>query len=300
MDKLEIGIGAEGQIRVFAAVTTETVAEGISRHKTSPTASAAFGRVLTGTALLAASFKDFDRVTVRIDADGPVKGIVGEADSKGNVRGYVRNPAADSDVIRDRKFDVRSIVGNGMFHVMRESGFELGLRPEPYIGSVPIVSGEIAEDFANYLLKSEQIPSAVLLGVLLNNEAPFVAAAGGVMAQMMPGANEHLVTMIEDTIQNAPHLTSVVKDGARPADLVSMVMGEIPFEMKEKHEIGFNCNCSIERAEGLIAGLGEQEVASMLSEDKGAVMNCGFCNEEYAFDEEDLKSILTGLGPDPN
>ncbi len=274
------------------------VAEGVRRHQTSPTASAAFGRVLTGTALLAASLKDFDRVTVRIDANGPVKGLVGEADSAGNVRGYVRNPGADSDVIRGRKFDVRSIVGSGMLHVIRESGFELGLRQDPYVGSVPIVSGEIAEDFAHYLSSSEQIPSAVMLGVLINNEEPFVTASGGIMVQMMPGANEHLATMIEDTIQRAPHVTSVVREGAEPADLVSMALGEIPFEMIEEREICFSCTCSFERAEVLISGLGKEEVLSMLEEDKGALMNCGFCNEAYELDEENLESILSEMESD--
>jgi molecular chaperone Hsp33 len=295
MDKLEIGMGADQQVRVIAAVTTETVTEGVRRHNTSPTASAAFGRVLTGTALLAASLKEFDRLTVRIDGDGPVSSIVGEADNHGNVRGYVRNPLADSPLSPDGKFDVASIVGTGMFFVVRESGYELGLRKEPYVGSVPLVSGEIAEDFANYLLKSEQIPSAVLLGVLINNSEPFVAASGGVIVQMLPGANEHIITMIEDTIRHAPHLTSVVNEGAEPLDLIEMVLGEIPFETLEKRGLQFHCDCSFERAEVLIAGLGEDEVKSMLAEDKGAVMNCGFCNEVYRLDENQLGAILDSL-----
>lgn len=295
MDKLEIGMGADGQVRVIAAVTTETVTEGIRRHGTSPTASAAFGRVLTGTALLAASLKEFDRLTVRIDANGPIKGIVGEADQKGNVRGYVRNPAADSAITSSGKFDVSSIVGDGMFYVIRESGFDIGMRKEPYVGSVPIVSGEIAEDFAHYLLKSEQIPSAVMLGVLINNEEPFVSASGGIMIQMMPGANEHLVTMIEDTVKRAPHLTSVIKDGAAPSDLVPMVLGEIPFEMIESRDVEFQCGCSVEKAEQLISGLGKEEVESMLAEDKGAVMNCGFCREEFTLDEAQLANLLNRI-----
>ncbi|MDH3493310.1 MAG: Hsp33 family molecular chaperone HslO [Acidobacteriota bacterium] len=292
MDKLEIGIGGDGQVRVLAAITTETVTEGVRRHSTSPTASAAFGRVLTGSALLAASLKDFDRLTVRIDAEGPIRGIVGEADRAGNVRGYVRNPLADAGVTSDGKLDVRSIVGSGMFYVIRESGFDVGLRKDPYIGSVPIISGEIAEDFAHYLFRSEQIPSAVLLGVLINNQEPFVAASGGVMVQMMPGANEHLVTMIEDTIRRAPHLTSCINEGAGPSDLVSMVLGEIPFEMVDSRDVEFKCGCSPEKAETLIAGLGKDEVDSMLKEDKGAVMNCGFCREEFVFDETQLAGLL--------
>lgn len=296
MDKLEIGIGAGGQIRVISAITTETVTEGVRRHNTSPTASAAFGRVLTGTALLGASFKEFDRLTVKIDAEGPVKGIVGEADKHGNIRGYISNPLADSALTAEGKFDVSSIVGGGMFYVIRESGFDVGLAKDPYVGSVPIVSGEIAEDFAQYLLKSEQIPSAVLLGVLINNKEPFVAAAGGVMLQMLPGANDHLITMIEDSIKHAPHLTALIKEGAGPTDLVEALLGEISFEMLESREVMFKCNCSPERAFQLVAGLGAEEIRSMLAEDKGASMNCGFCNEVYAFTESDLEEMLAESG----
>ena len=179
MDRLVHGIAADGTIRLIAAITTDTVAEAIRRHETSPTASAALGRMLTGAALLGASLKEFDRLTVRIDADGPIGGIIVEANNSGEVRGYVRNPDAEIPPKPDGKFDVSGIVGNGMFYVMRESGFELGLHHEPYVGSVPITSGEIAEDFAFYLAKSEQIPLAVMLGVLLQKSSPFVTAAGG-------------------------------------------------------------------------------------------------------------------------
>jgi len=175
---------------------------------------------------------------------------------------------------------------------MRESGFELGLHREPYIGSVPITSGEIAEDFAFYLAKSEQIPSAVLLGVLLQNVDPFVTASGGVMIQMMPGVNDHIITMIEDTVARAPHLTSVVKDGATPEDLLEMTLGIIDFEILGERDVEFKCTCSPERAVSMIAALGPVEVASMLEDDKGAVMTCGFCNESYQLDEDDLKKIL--------
>ncbi len=149
------------------------------------------------------------------------------------------------------------IIGDGTFYVIRESGFELGLHREPYIGQVPIVSGEIAEDFAYYLAKSEQIPSAVLLGVLLQNSEPFVAAAGGVMIQMMPGANEHIVTMIEDTIRHAPHVTSVINEGATAEDLIKLALGVIDYEILGEREVKFECNCSFERAVSLIGSLGK-------------------------------------------
>jgi molecular chaperone Hsp33 len=292
MDKLIHGIAADGTIRVMAAITTELTAEAIRRHQTSPTVSAALGRVLTGTLLLGSSLKELDRLTVKIESKGAVEGIVAEANAEGKVRGYVKNPSAELPPKANGKFDVSGIIGEGMFYVIRESGYDIGLYREPYVGSVPIVSGEIAEDFAYYLAKSEQIPSAVLLGVLLQNHEPYVAASGGVIIQMMPGANEHIITMIEDTISHAPHVTSVIKEGATAQDLVKLTLGEIDFEVMEEREIRFDCNCSFERAVSLISSLGHEEVASMLAEDKGAKMTCGFCNEIYTLDERDLQKML--------
>lgn len=292
MDKLIHGIAADATIRFMAAITTEITTEAVRRHQTSPTVSAALGRVLTGTLLLGASLKEFDRLTVKIEAAGAVGGITAEATTDGKVRGYVKNPEAELPPKENGKFDVAGIIGEGMFYVIRESGYDLGLHREPYIGSVPITSGEIAEDFAYYLAKSEQIPSAVLLGVLLQPEEPLVRASGGVMVQILPGANEHLVTMIEDTILHAPHLTSIISEGATAEELVKMVLGEIDFEVLEEKQISFECNCSFERAVSLISSLGKAEVAAMLAEDKGAQMTCGFCNEIYTLDENDLRKML--------
>ena len=292
MDKLVRGIAADGTIRLMAAITTNTVEEAIRRHKTSPTASAALGRVLTGNLLLGSGLKDYDRLTIKVDCDGPIGGLVSESTPDGKVRGYVKNPSAESPAKNNGKFDVSGIVGNGNFYVIRESGFDLGLHKDPYVGSVPIVSGEIAEDFAYYLANSEQIPSAVLLGVLLKNSKPFVSASGGVLVQMMPGANEHIVTMIEDTIRHAPHLTSVIREGATPEDLLRLALGVIEFRVLEEKDVEFSCNCSMERAISLISALGKEEVADMLEKDNGAVMDCGFCNEKYTIDEAGLERIL--------
>ena len=292
MGKLVYGTAVGGTVRLMAAITTDITAEAIRRHETSPTVSAALGRTLTGTLMLGASLKEFDRLTVKIECDGAVGGIVAEATKNGTVRGYVKNPVAEVPPKESGKFDVSGIVGAGTFYVIRESGYDVGLYREPYIGSVPIVSGEIAEDFAYYLAKSEQIPSAVLLGVLLEPEAPFVRASGGVMIQMMPGANEHIATMIEDTIKYAPHLTTVITEGATPEDLLKLVLGVIDFEILEEREVAFACTCSFERAVSLISSLGRAEVASMLEEDKGAKMTCGFCNELYTLDEADLRKML--------
>jgi molecular chaperone Hsp33 len=292
MDTLIHGTAAGGTVRVLSAVTTGITSEAIRRHQPSPTASAALGRMLTGTLLLASTLKDFDRLTVRIECDGPVGGITTEANLSGEVRGYLKNPEADAPTRDDGKFNVGGIIGNGTFYVIREAGFDIGLHRDPYVGSVPIISGEIAEDFAYYLAKSEQIPSASLLGVLLQNTEPFVTASGGILVQMMPGANEHIITMIEDTIAHAPHLTSVIREGAGPEDLLRLALGEIDFEILERKSVSFKCNCSMERARTLVAALGRREVEAMLAEDDGAVMSCGFCSEIYQLTADDLRSIL--------
>jgi molecular chaperone Hsp33 len=237
MDRLIHGTAADGTIRVLSAVTTDVVAEAIRRHQTSPTASAALGRVLTGTLLMAATLKDFDRLSVKIDCDGTIGGIIAEATLNGTVRGYVKNPEAETPARHDGKFDVAGIIGEGTFYVIRESGFDIGLHRDPYVGSVPIVSGEVAEDFAYYLAKSEQLPSAVMLGVLLQNKEPFVMSSGGVLVQMMPGANPHLITMIEDTIAHAPHLTSIIKEGATAEDVARLALGEIGFDVSGREAL---------------------------------------------------------------
>src|SRR5918912_3674300 len=192
-DTLVRATAADGGIRCMAAVTTNLVAEAARRHETSPTVAAALGRTLTGTLLLGAGLKELDRLTVQIVCDGPVGGITAEANARGEVRGYVRHPEANPPLNARGKFDVGSVMGRGMLYVTHESGFDIGLYKEPYRGSVPLVSGEIGEDFAYYLTKSEQIPSGVLLGVFLRGHesgAAFVEAAGGVLIQMMPGADE--------------------------------------------------------------------------------------------------------------
>lgn len=295
MDKLIHGTAADGTIRVMAAITTEIVREAVRRHQTSPTVSVALGRVLTGTLLLGSSLKDFDRLTVKIECDGAIEGIVAETNAQGKVRGYVRNPVAELLTNDNVEPKVNEIIGNGTFYVIREAGFEVGSYREPYHGSVPLYTGEIAEDFAYYLMKSEQIPSAVLLGVLLQNEEPYIKAAGGVMLQIMPGANEHIITMIEDTIRQAPHLSEVINEGATPEDLVKLALGIIDYEILEEKEVEFKCNCSMERAIALISSLGKSEVESMLTEDKGASMSCGFCNETYQVNEAQLQEIIDSI-----
>ncbi|MCA1849658.1 MAG: Hsp33 family molecular chaperone HslO, partial [Acidobacteria bacterium] len=172
------------------------------------------------------------------------------------------------------------------------SGYDVGLYREPYRGSVPLVSGEIGEDFAYYLTKSEQIPSAVMLGVHLLPNAPYVSAAGGLMIQMMPGADEKTVGAIESAVSRMPQATIMIRDGAGPVDLLRAALGEIEIEVLDEKPVSFACPCSHERAVSMISSIDRAELEIMLREDKGAVMTCHFCNESYRLDEAELEGIL--------
>ena len=286
------GTAAHGTVRCMAAVTTNLVAEAARRHDLWPTVAAALGRTLTGTLLLASSLKELDRLTVQIISDGPIGGITAEANAHGQARGYVRNPEAHAPYNEKGKFDVRAVVGQGMFYVTRESGYDVGLYREPYRGSVPLVSGEIAEDFAYYLTKSEQIPSAVMLGVHLQPNAPYVTAAGGLIIQMMPGADEQTISTIEENVRRMPQATSLIREGARPDDIVRAALGDLEFEVLDEKPVSFACPCSYERAVSMISSIDRAELESMLREDKGAVMTCHFCNETYRLGEAELEKIM--------
>jgi molecular chaperone Hsp33 len=279
----------------MAAVTTDTVAEAARRHQTSGTVSAALGRTLTGALLLGAGQKEFDRLTVQLECEGPVRGITAETNARGQVRGYAREPAADVPLNAQGKFDVGAVVGGGMFYVTYESGFDIGLYREPYRGAVPIVSGEIGEDFAYYLVKSEQIPSAVMLGVLVRARETgetYVEAAGGLMIQVMPGADERTVAAIEATVSRTPHTTALIREGARPVDLLRTALGDVSFEVLEEREVGFSCTCSYERVVSLVSSIESTELESMLREDRGAALTCHFCNETYRIDEPSLAAMV--------
>jgi molecular chaperone Hsp33 len=294
-DTLVRATAADGLIRCMSAVTTNTVAEAARRHGTTGTVTAALGRTLTGALLLGAGQKEFDRLTVRLECDGPVGGITAETNAAGQVRGYVREPLADVPLNAQGKFDVSAVVGGGMFYVTYESGFRIGLYREPYRGAVPIVSGEIGEDFAYYLAKSEQVPSAVMLGVLVRareSGETFVEAAGGLMIQVMPGADSATVAAIESTVSRTPHTTALIREGARPLDLLRTALGEVPFEVLGEREVGFNCTCSYERAASLVSSIDGEELEAMLREDKGAALTCHFCNETYRIDETALSAMV--------
>lgn len=309
-DKLIHATAADNQLRCMAAVTTNLVGEACRRHRTFPTASAALGRVLTGGLLLGSGVKDLETLTVHFDCEGPIGNIIAQADPRGNVRGYVSNPEADSISMNERgKLDVRAVVGGGKLYVTRDAGFEIGLMKEPYRGMVPIVSGEIGEDIAYYLAKSEQVNSAVSLGVFMtvdggeakqngNGAAEFsldqlrVAAAGGYIVQLMPSTDETLAAHLERNIAEAPYATDMVRDGLSPIEMLRSVLGDLELQVLEEKEPRFFCQCSRERALLIISALGQEEVKDMLEKDDGAELICHFCNEAYQLTGEDLSGLL--------
>lgn len=279
-------------VRILAAVTTGMVDEARRRHRTSPTTTAAFGRTLTGALLLGRTLKELDRLTLQFRCDGPIGGITAEATTRGTARGYVLNPFAEAPLNSLGKLDVSAIVGSGTLHAMHESGFELGLGREPHYASVPIVSGEIAEDLGHYLAISEQIHSAVALGVYVEPEEGRVFAAGGYIAQLLPGASDDVIGELERLARVSAPVTSHILAGMDAWDLVSDVFGGLELEKLEETPVEFRCTCSFARAVRLVAALGEAEVRDMLERDRGAQLTCHFCNETYVLDEADLERIL--------
>jgi molecular chaperone Hsp33 len=313
IDKLVRGTAADNQIRCFAAVTTNLVGEACRRHQTFPTASVALGRALTGTLLLGSSFKDLENITVQFHCDGPIEGITTQADAHGHTRGYVTNPEADITAMNALgKFDVRAVVGRGTLYVQRDLGFEIGLSLEPYRGSVPIVSGEIGEDFAYYLAKSEQINSAVGLGVLMKIASDGlqaasaaspefsldelrVAAAGGFIIQMMPDTASDVIAYLESHFPTVSNPTAMVSEGLTAVEMLQSVLGDLDLTVLDEREPKFRCTCSAERVRFMVSALGRDEVADMLTKDNGAEIICHYCNEKYQISGQELEQMLKEL-----
>ncbi|MCW1929461.1 Hsp33 family molecular chaperone HslO [Bhargavaea beijingensis] len=287
-DYIVKGLAFDGTIRVLGARTTETVGEAQRRHQAWPTASAALGRTLTGTVMLGSMLKGDGKLTVKIEGGGPAGAILADADANGHVRGYISDPYVHFDLNSQGKLDVRRAVGtNGMFSVVKD----LGLR-DHFTGQVPIVSGEIAEDFTQYLTVSEQVPSAVALGVLVNPDNT-VKAAGGFIIQVMPGASDETITLLEERITKARPVSRQIEDGLNPEEVLQEVLGTDNVRFIDNMPVSFNCDCSKERFGNAIQGLGDQEIREMIEEDHGAEAQCHFCLEKYQFSEDELRGFLS-------
>ena len=280
-------IAANDQIRAFAAVTTETVETARQDHNTSPVATAALGRLLTAGTMMGVMMKgDKDILTLQVKGDGPIQGITVTADSKGRVKGYVGNPEVIIPANAKGKLDVSGAVGNGFLQVIKDMGLK-----EPYVGQVALQTGEIAEDLTYYFAASEQVPSAVGLGVLMNKDNT-VRQAGGFIVQLMPFAEESTIAKLEENVQKITSVTNLLEEGHTPESLLEKVLEGFDMEINEKVPTEFYCNCSRERVEKALISIGRKELNEMVQEGKDIEMNCHFCNTNYNFTVEELKEIL--------
>lgn len=287
-DYLVRGIGEEGQFRVFAAVTTGLVEEARRRHGTWPVATAALGRALTAGLLLGANLKGDDLLTLRIFGDGPLGAVIVTANAAGEVRGYVQEPQVDLPCRVEGKLPVGEAVGKGYLHVTRD----LGLK-EPFTGSVELVSGEVGEDVAQYLLTSEQTPSAVALGVLVGPEGQ-VQAAGGLIVQLFPEAREEVLATLEKNLAEMPPVSSLVARGMTPEEIADRAVGGLQVRYLEKTPLLFKCGCSREKASEILAAMGREEIRKVLEEQGRVEVRCHFCGDRYTFGGSDLDEILEG------
>ena len=280
-------IAANDQIRAFAAVTTETVETARQDHNTSPVATAALGRLLTAGAMMGTMMKgDKDILTLQIKAGGPLEGITVTADSKGRVKGYVGNPDVCIPANSKGKLDVAGAVGVGFMNVIKDMGLK-----EPYVGQVALQTSEIAEDLTYYFATSEQVPSAVGLGVLMNKDNT-VRRAGGFIVQLMPFAEESTIAKLEENVQKITSVTNLLEEGHTPESLLEKVLEGFDMEINEKVPTEFYCNCSKERVEKALISTGKKELQEMIDDGKTIEVNCHFCNRSYSFSVEELEELL--------
>jgi len=289
-DLLVSASAPQAGIAIAAATTTELVAEIRARHDLSPVAAAATGRLVTGTALFGVSLKGSERITLQISGDGPVGSIAADAwllePEVLAARAVAKNPRADLPLNVAGKFDVAGIIGAGSLQVTKS--YEVG---QPYVGVVPLYSGEIAEDIASYLVNSEQIPSVVALGVLANPDG--VLAAGGVLAQVLPGADERAIASLEERALAMPPITSLIRDGADAHELLCALAGPIELRSQRSLQIHFACTCTREKVEAALLGMGADELRALASERAQSEATCEFCKKPYVFTSDELRALAS-------
>lgn len=288
-DYIVRGTVADAQVRVFAATTRNLVEEARQRHNTSPVATAALGRLLTAGTMMGCMMKgEKDLLTLQIQCSGPIGGLTVTADSMGRVKGYVIHPEVMLPINSKGKLDVGGALDMGILNVIKDMGLK-----EPYVGQTVLQTGEIAEDLTYYFANSEQIPSSVGLGVLMNKNNT-VAQAGGFIIQLMPFAEEKVISALEKKLSSMTSVTNYLEAGKSPEELLSEIFGDMELEFTDKLDTSFYCNCSKERVEKALISIGEKEIKDMIAEGEEVQLHCHFCNENYAFSIEDLKRILKG------
>ena len=283
------GMAADGQVRFFAGTTKEIVETARSIHNTSPVATAALGRLLTAGALMGATCKnDSDLLTLQIQCSGPIGGLTVTSDAHCNVKGYVNNPEVILHANDKGKLDVAKALDMGVLSVIKDIGLK-----EPYIGQTQLVSGEIAEDLTYYFATSEQIPTSVALGVLMEKNNT-VKQAGGFIIQLMPFASEELISDLEKRLGEFTSITALLDQGMEPLDIVKQIFEGYNVEVTDTIPTKWHCNCSKERFSQAVISLGKKEIANLLADNKPIEVNCQFCNSSYTFSPEELENMLLG------
>ena len=278
---------ADGQIRAFAATARDLVEEARRAHNTSPVATAALGRLMTAAVMMGYDMKvDKDLLTIKIQGDGPIGGLTVTADSHGNVKGYAFNPSVMLPPNAKGKLDVGGALGVGVLSVIRDIGLK-----EPYVGQTILVSGEIAEDLTYYYATSEQTPSSVALGVLMNKDNT-VRQAGGFILQLMPGASETVIGGLERRIAEVDSVTSIMDVGNTPETILQYILGDFGLEINDKNPARFFCNCSKSRVAKALISLGRKELGEMIQDGRPVEVNCDFCGRSYVFAVEELQELL--------
>ena len=278
---------ANHQIRAFAATTRDLVEHARAAHNTSPVATAALGRLLTAGSMMGVMMKgDKDLLTLQIKAGGPLEGITVTADSKGNVKGYVGNPNVVLHANAQGKLDVAGAVGVGFMNVIKDMGMK-----EPYVGQTVLQTSEIAEDLTYYFATSEQVPSSVGLGVLMEKDNT-VKQAGGFIIQLMPFTEEAVISRLEENLKKVTSVTALLEEEHTPESLLELLLEGFDIEFNDRIPTQFHCNCSKERVERALISIGKKDIQEMIDEGKEIEMNCHFCNKNYTFTVEELKRIL--------
>lgn len=281
------GTAAGDQVRFFAATTKEMVETARSIHNTSPVATAALGRLLTAGAMMGSMSKDEkDLTTLQIKCSGPIGGLIVTADGAANVKGYVTNPDVILPANDKGKLDVAKALDLGVLSVIKDIGLK-----EPYIGQTHLVSGEIAEDLTYYFATSEQIPSSVALGVLMEKNNT-VKQSGGFIIQLMPFAEDELITALEERLKNFTSITSLLDRGLTPEDMMQQLFEGYDVRIMDNIPTAYHCDCSKERVYQAVMSIGRKDIEDMIAEEKPIEVNCHFCGKNYVFNMEDLKSML--------
>ncbi len=278
---------AEGQVRAFAAHTTAMVEAARTAHNSSPVATAALGRLLTAGAMMGVMMKsEKDLLTLRIECQGPIEGLLVTANAKGDVKGYAFNPDVMLPPSEKGKLDVGAALDLGVLSVIKDIGLK-----EPYIGQTILVTSEIAEDLTYYFANSEQVPSSVALGVLMNKDNT-VRQAGGFIIQLLPGASDEVIDKLEARLAEITSITSLLDEGKTPEQILEYLLGDFGLEILDTIPTGFNCDCHKERVEKALISIGRKELREMINDGKNIEVNCQFCNQIYVFTPEELEELL--------